>query len=109
MSFSKIYNLKDVFFALVSIDAELFSRVGRQSAMFCFVYNFCFFYSLVLGFFNVGSGALVCYMIFTRWPFFSCFLKQENYFSKSEEKDPRWLHELEGVWSSVRQEAISKG
>ena len=78
----------------------------------CFV-SFITFVSFILlfwFFFNVGSGALVCYMIFTRWPFFSCFLKRENYFSKSEEKDPRRLDELEeGVWSSVRQEDISKG
>ena len=57
MNFPKIYDLRktnvgiDVFVALVWIDAELFSRVGRQSERFCFVNSVCFFYALVLSFF----------------------------------------------------------
>ena len=43
--------MKTRFFALVWNDAGLLSRVGRQDIMFCFAYNFCFFYSLVLSFF----------------------------------------------------------
>ena len=50
MWFPKIHNLRgtiveiDVFCGLVSIDAELCSRVGRQGARFCFVNSVCFFF-----------------------------------------------------------------
>ena len=59
MWFPKIHNLRgtiveiDVFCGLVSIGAELCSRVGRQGARFCFVNSVCFFfYPLVLTFFK---------------------------------------------------------
>ena len=42
---------KDLFFALVWIDVEFFSRVGLHDIVFCFAYNFFFFYVLVLSFF----------------------------------------------------------
>ena len=65
---------------LVWIDAGLFSRVCGQGTLFCFVYNFCFFYSLILSFFyccfKLGDW-LRNFLLVVR--FFSCFLKRENY------------------------------